>query len=228
MKIFAHRGLWETNEEENSLVAIERCFQEGFELETDIRYWQGKFLIKHDVPVENEKLLALTDVLKVLQDYPEREIAFHFKYDDWKKPGSLEVVDMLAPFANRVFLFDMSFDYCLKVRQRNSNVEVGVSIGDNEYHDAFCNLEDALNSAIDIVWADEYRNFYSQELIAKIQSAGKKVYCISPDLAVPVGHPRARVGYEKTWNDLMRWGVDGICTDYASKLKEEIMAVTIV
>lgn len=222
MRIFAHRGLWNTKEEKNTLRAMEYALQEGFDLETDIRIWRGNFVIKHDLPLKDEKVPSLIDLLSILKKYKDNRVAFHFKYNDWKNPGSLEIVNMLKPFADRVFLFDMSLDYCLTLKEKNKNIKVGVSVGDKKYHDAFCDLEDALRSEIDIIWADEYRSFYSRKLIDKCREYKKIVYCISPDLASAVDHPRALKGYQETWKNLRKWGADGICTDQPRELKKLI------
>lgn len=222
MRVFAHRGLWNTKAEENTLRAMEQAFKEGFDLETDLRFFRGSLVIKHDPPRAGEKLPRLLELLSILKKYKDNHVALHFKYNDWKNPGSYEIADILKPFADRVFLFDMSLDYCLALKERNNALRVGVSVGDKKYHDAFCDLDDALRSEIDIIWADEYRNFYAEALIAKVHAHKKIVYCISPDLASAVKHPQAEKGYQETWKDLRKWRADGICTDQPRELKKLI------
>jgi len=219
MRNFAHRGLWRWPAEQNTLAALGAALDLGLDVETDIRWWQGEFIIKHDYPVRGEKLLKLNEVVELLSHYKTQQAALHFKYDDWKDEKSLGITEVLQPVKDQVFLFDMSLDYCRQVKEKDLGIKVGVSVGDRHYHDAFAGLEQALAADIDIVWADEWRSLYTRELVEVCHKAGKLVYCISPDLATAVGHPRAEVGYDKTWRDLFCWGADGICTDRSLELK---------
>lgn len=218
MRNFAHRGLWHKPEEGNSLAAIERALVAGFDVETDVRILDKQFVVKHDKPNASEKLPLLTQLLDVLEKYPDRQMALHAKYKDWADPYFMEICSMLAPVANQIFLFDMSLECCMALKSRNNKIRVGVSVGDKKYHDAFCDLVDALNSEVDLIWADEYRRLYSKDFIKTCQQHGKAIYCISPDIAGMVGHPLAQDGYQQTWQSLIDWGVDGICTDHSMEL----------
>lgn len=222
MRIFAHKGLWGNAKEANTLDAIKRAFEAGFDIETDICIQNGNFVIKHDPPLKNEVLLELKDVLTLLRKYNKTHIALHFKHDDsGKSCPSKKIVDFIVPFANQVFLFDISPNCCRELKEMNKNIKIGVSVGDKKYHDRFCDLEEALRSdSIDIIWADEYRNLYSKDFLDTCHGHGKIIYCISPDLAEAVGHPKAKDGYQETWNNLIRWRADGICTDCPFELRE--------
>lgn len=224
MRIFAHRGLWKTAKEANTLEAMKRAFEAGFDVETDIRIQNGNFVIKHDPLLKNEVLLELKDILTLARNYTKTYIALHFKYDGQAESfPSKRIVDFLMPFADQVFLFDISRDCCQELKEINKNIKTGVSVGDKKYHDRFCDLEEALKSdSVDIIWADEYRKLYSQDFVDMCHKHGKIVYCISPDLAGVVGHPRARNGYQETWRNLIKWGADGICTDRPLELKNFI------
>lgn len=219
MRNFAHRGLWKVPAEQNTLAALKAALRQGLDVETDIRWWQGEFIIKHDDPVRDEKLLKLNEVVELLGHYKTQQAALHFKYDDWKDAESLAIVDILEPVKEKVFLFDMSLDYCRQVKEKDPGIKVGVSVGDKHYHDAFAVLDEALTAGIDIIWADEWRRLYTREMVEACHARGKLMHCISPDLGVAVGHPRAEVGYDKTWRNLLAWGADGICTDRSLELK---------
>ncbi len=219
-RVFAHRGLWRNPEDENSLAALSRALASGFDIETDLRLLNGEFVIKHDEPLASESLPALLDAVALMQDYPERELALHFKYDDWRDPESFAVIDLLQPIKEQVFLFDMSVEFCEQLKNRDAAIRVGVSVGDKRYHEAFADLETALSSNIDVIWADEFREFYHPEVITLCHRANKLVYCISPDLAASIGHPRAHVGYREVWQNLIQWGADGICTDQSMELRK--------
>ncbi|OGL65162.1 hypothetical protein A3B21_00285 [Candidatus Uhrbacteria bacterium RIFCSPLOWO2_01_FULL_47_24] len=221
MRIFAHKGLWKVKQEANTLVALEKALEADFDLETDIRIQNGNFVIKHDPPSANEVLLELKDALTILKGYGTRYMAIHCKYDDWKITSSLnKIIALLTPFTNQVFLFDVARSYCRELKRRNKNIKIGVSVGDKKYHDRFYDLEEAIESdGVDIIWADEYRKLYSKKFIDMCHAQGKLVYCISPDLAGAVGHPKAEDGYQETWQDLIKWGADGICTDRPLELR---------
>ena len=50
MKILSHRGYWKTAEEKNTATAMHRSFSLGFGTETDVRDYNGKLVISHDIP----------------------------------------------------------------------------------------------------------------------------------------------------------------------------------
>ena len=53
MKIVSHRGFWHSPEEKNSEIAFRRSFSNGFGTETDIRDYQGRLCISHDIPIKD-------------------------------------------------------------------------------------------------------------------------------------------------------------------------------
>lgn len=53
MKIVSHRGFWSLPEEKNSAVAFRRSFSNGFGTETDIRDYQGRLCVSHDMPTND-------------------------------------------------------------------------------------------------------------------------------------------------------------------------------
>ncbi len=71
---------------------------------------------------------------------------------------------------------------------------------------------------MDIVWAAEYRTFYSSDFIRGVKATGRICYTMSPDVHVSLDHPLAFSGYEDTWDNLLAWGSDGICTDFPDEL----------
>lgn len=52
MRILAHRGLWEQENEKNSVNAVIRAYRNGFGIETDLRDYRGKLVISHDIATE--------------------------------------------------------------------------------------------------------------------------------------------------------------------------------
>ena len=67
MKILSHRGFWLNPEEKNKQISFKRAVDCGYGIETDIRDYNGKLVISHDIP--NEDCLQLDDFL---QKYSEQ------------------------------------------------------------------------------------------------------------------------------------------------------------
>lgn len=57
MKILCHRGAWTAAAEKNSVPAIKKAVSLGYGFETDVRDYQGKLVISHDIAKENSPLL---------------------------------------------------------------------------------------------------------------------------------------------------------------------------
>jgi len=71
------------------------------------------------------------------------------------------------------------------------------------------------------IWLDEFDGPWCTERdVRTLKDAGRTVYAVSPDLhGGSFGHTRAR------WFDFIRWGVDGICTDYPAALDRYAKAI---
>jgi hypothetical protein len=64
VKIISHRGYWKQASEKNLEVAFRRSFDLGFGTETDVRDYDGKLVISHDMPTGKEMPLeAFLDIL---------------------------------------------------------------------------------------------------------------------------------------------------------------------
>lgn len=102
MHILAHRGMWNSPTEQNTLVAFARAFDHGFGIETDVRDYGGRLVISHNPPAGNEPSLA--ESLALLQGRP-LPVALNIKAD-----GLAEGVrrDCLRHNVAAWFVFDMS------------------------------------------------------------------------------------------------------------------------
>jgi len=72
--IFAHRGLWDLPQEQNSSSALKNAFSLGFGVETDIRSFLGRVVISHD------PILSPTD-LSILEIDSQNRFALNLKED---------------------------------------------------------------------------------------------------------------------------------------------------
>ena len=80
MKIFAHRGLWKFQHEQNSLEAITAAFEAGYSVEIDLwkRDNSGKVWIGHDL---NDSMLDFEQVLAKWIKFENIDLALNIKCD---------------------------------------------------------------------------------------------------------------------------------------------------
>lgn len=219
--VLAHRGFWRGHPQ-NSLDSFRAAFDHGFGIELDI--WPTKknlAVVAHDKPKILKGLPLLSDVFDLMQaNNYWAPVAIHLK--EWETPGVEGIVLKNIPkeYFPCAFIFDMPLTLCYRFKDFCPALRVGVSVGDKKYHPYFYRLEEIEGKAIDIVWADEYRQLYTKDFIQEAKKFGKEIHAISPDLAAFWGHPRSLRGYQQTWRDLLEWGVDGICTDKPEELQK--------
>lgn len=240
--ILAHRGLWD-HHPENSIGAIAAALDQNFGLEIDVRITSdGIPVLIHDQNTHrltgnrlavsestfekltslkfnnsDEKIATLSDALN-LAATRNTEIALHLKDIQSRNVAEL-VLNAIPPEAlNNTFVFDVPISLGRRFKELEPRLRIGVSVGDKKYHQYFYDLEDLSDGAVDIVWADEYRNLYNKEFFQKIREIGMTSYVVSPDIASLVGHPLAHAGYEDTWENVLMWGASGVCTDKPREL----------
>ncbi len=242
----AHRGVWDRYPE-NSLGAVRSALDAGFGVELDVRLTRdGVPVLNHDPYVasadgqrlaidehgldelsafplgRSEEPVARLDDALALPGIGSTQVALHLK--DGARPDTVERLLDAIPEAvlTNLFVFDISLELCAEFKELAPRLRVGVSVGDKKYHRYFYDLKDLASVPVDIVWADEYRHLYTFEFIEEARRMGKEVFAVSPDIAGLVGHPLAEAGYEASWEDLLRWGAAGICTDKPFELQSMI------
>lgn len=170
MKILAHRGFWKEEREKNTEAALLRAFEHGYGIETDIRDYQGKLVISHNIA---DYACPLLETL--LKAYKEKgyttEVALNIKADGLQS--------MLMPLLqkykiNNYFLFDMSVPELVVYERekfvfytRQSDIE-------------FPLLFDKASG----VWLDSFYNsqWIQPQIIETLLSSNKKVCIVSPEL----------------------------------------------
>ncbi len=246
MEIFAHRGLL-NKFPENSIAALVEAFKLGFGVETDLRLTRDNdFIVIHDdnfkrltgkdLAVKDlteaearepnyfnskEKIISLKELLIEYQKHKFNEpLAIHLKADSQTKQGLNLIAEFWQKYNlyRRAFVFDLSLKSLKLIKEIDKNIDVALIISENKFDTNVCLWNDVKNEDFEVVWAAEWRSFYSQGLINKVKSSKRKIYAMSPDVHRVLGHPLAHQGYEKTWQNLIKWEVDGICTDYPDKL----------
>ncbi len=120
---------------------------------------------------------------------------------------------------DQAFAFDMTKDAATRLKEIAPKIKIGLIVSEFKFEPTI-HLWDEVKDfkPMDIVWAAEYRALYSQEFIREVKATGRVCYVVSPDVHTALGHPLAFSGYEATWDNLIAWGSDGICTDFPQQL----------
>ena len=214
--ILSHRGnlVGPCLSAENRLPTVRAALECGWGIETDIRRDDdGRFYISHDARPSAHETPA-EDFFALFRAYPAATIALNIK-----ELGSED--DLIAlldheDVSGQTFLFDMELlekepgATARTFRRLHPTVRIAARISDRG---------ESIDQALDIdvasvIWLDEFDGpCFSESDVRRLKDAGRSVFAVSPDL-----HGRAAEGCRRRWNEFIRWGVDGICTDYPAAL----------
>lgn len=203
MKIFAHRGLWRSKKEQNSLVAFRRALDAGFGIECDLRDACGKIVVAHDLP--GKSVVTFSHILEELskhRKFKKVNYAINIKSDGIEK----ETAHLVNEFgiANNSFVFDMSVP-SLYIFSK-TGIDFASRLSDIEacgilYQDAAW------------AWLDELEEAWIKNSdILKHLKRGKSVCIVSPEL-----HGRGHLEKWKQYRRLSGGGLPGelyLCTDF--------------
>ena len=207
MIILAHRGIWNNENEKNTIEAIKRAFTEGFGIETDIRDYCGEIVISHNPPMGSEP--KLDDVFSIYEECRkngrEPDMALNIKADGLYL--LLESVLRAHEHANNYFFFDMSvpeqYVYLKKkypIYTRSSEYEKSPLFIDN----------------VDGIWLDQFTECdHIETVLPQYIKLGKRVAIISPEI-----HGR---NHMKLWNFLKRYKENelvSLCTDKPEEARD--------
>lgn len=214
-RILAHRGNVDgPSPAENSLPGLRQALERGWGLETDIRrHRDGRFYISHDPRARVDGVQA-DAFCRLFRDFPAATIALNVK-----EPGGEEA--LLAYLdaqrvLDQVFLFDMELceeepgRMARRFRDLHPTVRIAARVSDRREPIARALAVDAAS----VIWLDEFdRLWCTEEDVRRLKDAGRTVYAVSPELHdFPANRTKDR------WLEFLRWGVDGICTDYPATL----------
>ena len=195
--IYAHRGMWQTPDQQNSRQSIEAARLSGYGVETDFRSKSHSLVISHD-PYGDSNPLAVESI-----DFTEPPVALNIKED-----GLLTQYEaFIKKYPNQfTFIFDGSIPEMVKIKEK----ELPHALRLSEY-------EKDLPWESQFLWID---GFYSDWWIKspEILNLIEKLFVVfvSPEI-----HGRE---IERAWeffHFLHSKGIAkfGICTDYPDKLK---------
>lgn len=195
MNILAHRGFWSTLEEKNSIQSLTNAIGCNWGIETDIRDYNGKLVISHDIPTSSSEMVEI-----FFENYYEGKhnefLALNIKSDGIQ---TLLLEQLYKYHIENYAVFDMSipeqvvYDRLgMKYFTRQSDLEVVPVM-----------YEKALG-----VWIDTwYEEWITAEIICDHLEKGKNVAVISPEI-----HGRDEC---ELWNILKNIHSDKLwlCTD---------------
>lgn len=172
MIILSHRGYWLTESEKNTVTAFKKSFELGFGTETDIRDLNGRLVISHDMPVENEANITVADFFELYKSYhSDLPIALNIKADGLQK----ELMNLLKQYnVFNYFVFDMSVPDGLLYLNQGFNAFTRQS----EYETIPSFYPEATG-----IWLDEFKGHWIDENTIKHHTDNQKKICIvSPEL----------------------------------------------
>lgn len=195
--IYAHRGIWETPDQQNSRQSIEAARLYGYGVETDFRSKSHSLVISHD-PYGDSNPLAVDSV-----DFAEIPVALNVKEDGLLTKYEAFIIKYPNKFT---FLFDGSIPEMVKIKEKKLPHGLRLS----EY-------EKDLPWDSQFLWIDGfYSNWWieSPEILNLVEK--HFVIFVSPEI-----HGRE---IERAWeffHFLYSKGIAkfGICSDLPKKLK---------
>ena len=204
MKIIAHRGLWRTESEKNTLKSFERAFESWFGIETDIRDLNGKIVISHNPADKNSP--TFEELLEMWNEYGKPQLALNIKAD-----GLYLLAERLFKKYelnnSNYFLFDSSVPEQYIYIKRGYNVFTRSS--EFEKETIFWNKSNG-------VWLDQFTDCnHIMDSFEKLINSGKIVSVVSPEL-----HKRDNFKIWKFLYDYKEYDNFFLCTDEPDKAKE--------
>lgn len=205
MKILAHRGYWQEQEERNTPAALRRALDSGFGFESDIRDVNGELVISHNIA--DESCQKAEEVFCWLAEHGDKYcFAINIKADGLK--------DLLAGLLEKYHITNY-FTFDMSVPQMVEYVDMGLTYftRQSEVEPDPVMYESAAGVWIDGFWGTEW---LTEGLLQGHIAAGKTVCLVSPELH---GRP-----YADFWARLMSFRLDFgrvlLCTDKPGEAAE--------
>jgi hypothetical protein len=210
LHIVAHRGLWETKGEQNSLKSLKAALDRGFGIETDFRDVAGRLVVSHDMPTLDAACLE--------------SVLCHASRGGWNGPRllldvkadgmALKVSEMIRFYhlTERAFCFDMSTPQIFAYR----DAQVPFLARYSEFE-----LTPVLSEEAAGIWVDSFLGqFLAPSWLLEWLTHGKFVCYVSPEL-----HGRSEKEFWAVLKSFeeMAGGLPGclaLCTDYPERAAE--------
>lgn len=205
VEVLAHRGLWRSHAEKNTLAALVAALAAGFGLETDVRDCGGHLVISHDPPRETALHL---DVF--LAEYRQLNSAATLALNVKADGLALALRDMLSEYGvQQYFVFDMSVPDTLHY----AKLEMPFYSRLSEHEPQIALYEQCAG-----VWLDAFgSDWYEPQVVSRLCQDGKRVCVVSPEL-----HRRPHLPLWQQLSNIPSSCASGllVCTDHPHACSE--------
>ena len=206
MRILAHRGYWNKNISNNSPSAIWSALERGYGFETDIRDFDGRLVVSHDMA--NSLSQNVKEVFEWLYEFSDRyTFAINIKSDGLNKKLKY-LIDKYN--IQNYFTFDMSVPQMIDYKESR----IRFFTRQSEVEPEPCMYSDADGVWIDGFWSNDW---ITEALLNKHIENGKEICLVSPEL-------HKRDNYVLFWDRIKKYNIDlekiMICTDYPDEANE--------
>ena len=206
MRILAHRGYWNKNISNNSPSAIRSALERGYGFETDIRDFDGRLVVSHDMA--NSLSQNVKEVFEWLYEFSDRyTFAINIKSDGLNKKLKY-LIDKYN--IQNYFTFDMSVPQMIDYKESR----IRFFTRQSEVEPEPCMYSDADGVWIDGFWSNDW---ITEALLNKHIENGKEICLVSPEL-------HKRDNYVLFWDRIKKYNIDlekiMICTDYPDEANE--------
>lgn len=177
MKLISHRGLWtgphRSFKSQNSMPAFAASQQEGFGVETDLRFFNGKLYLSHDLIDNAAQLVSLEKLLTLWSSTPDLPLFFNVKEDG--------LLPLLVPYKSlidslNVVFFDMSIPELIQYSKIFSKSQLATRMSDYE-------LKPSAEQLCDWLWVDGFsKDFEPAEIEALLREKKFKIALVSSEL----------------------------------------------
>lgn len=203
MKIIAHRGIWNKREEGNTMEGFEKAFAHGYGIETDVRDFNGKLVVSHNVVADTA--IAFADVLELYSKMNcDMELAINIKADGLQELLRKELEEH---HISNYFVFDMSVPEQVVFHRERFRAFTRMS----EWETVPVLLEKSQG-----IWMDEWETSWIQaDILHRYREQDKLVAIISPEI-----HGR---DHSFLWRELRQFDRDPgvmLCTDIPMRAEE--------
>lgn len=200
MEIYAHRGIWRRKSEQNTLSGIQEAFGQGFGVETDIRYRDGRLVIGHDI---HSSYLNFESLIEVWIRSGKPPMALNVKEDGLAPFLSVVLRESGFNDASGCFLFDMSTPE--EVVYENLSLRIAKRVSELEPISRF-------PSPPEYLWLDSFHGIWWQDCRDDLARYPSKIVVVSEELHA---RDQSRLSQLKVSDFAF-----GICTDFPSDWSE--------
>lgn len=169
MEIISHRGYWKSTKDKNSYEAFVNSFENNIGTETDIRDFENKLVVSHDIP--NKLSIDIDIFFELYVKYPQKTLALNIKSDGLSK---LLKEKLNRYNINNYFVFDMSIPDSMSYINNSINFFMRQSEVESDMF-----FYDQCKG----IWLDSfYTDWFTNDLIEMHINNNKKVCIVSPEL----------------------------------------------